>query len=114
MRYVGHEREAFLKLTTAQLLGASLDLWLELIGNDPEPLKRFVTMRLQATMRAIQVQKFRKCTDMRLVFAADSAIHNTNNCRRWRVAKTAQSALPMASEGLIHIVINGGLSYAQY
>ena len=48
MGYVGHEREAFLKLTTAQLLGASLDLWLELIGNDPEPLKRFVTMRLQA------------------------------------------------------------------
>ena len=114
MRYVGHEREAFLKLTTAQLLGASLDLSLELIGNDPEPLKRFVTMRLQAKMRAIQVQKFRKCTDMRLVFAADSAIHNTNNCRLWRVAKTAQSALPVASEGLMHIVIHEGLSYAQY
>ena len=48
MRYVSHEREAFLKLTTAQLLGASLDLWLGLIGNDPEPLKRFVTMRIQA------------------------------------------------------------------
>ena len=48
MRYVGHEREVFLRLTTAQLLGASLDLWLELIVNDPEPLRRFVTMRLQA------------------------------------------------------------------
>ena len=46
--YVGDERKTFLHLTTAQLLGASLDLRLEIVGNDPEPLKRFVTMRLRA------------------------------------------------------------------
>ena len=48
MGYLGHEQEAFCKLVSAQLLGASLDLWLEINGDDPEPLKRFVTMRLQA------------------------------------------------------------------
>ena len=48
MGYLGHEQEAFCKLVSAQLLGASLDLWLEIHGDDPEPLKRFVTMRLQA------------------------------------------------------------------
>ena len=48
MGYLGHEQEAFCKLVSAQMLGASLDLWLEINGDDPEPLKRFVTMRLQA------------------------------------------------------------------
>ena len=48
MGYVGQKREAFCKLVSGQLLGASLDLWLEIHGDDPEPLKRFVTMRLQA------------------------------------------------------------------
>ena len=48
MGFVGQEQEAFCKLVSAQLLGAGLDLWLEIHGDDPEPLKRFVTMRLQA------------------------------------------------------------------
>jgi len=48
MGFVGQEQEAFCKLVSGQLLGASLDLWLEIHGDDPEPLKRFVTMRLQA------------------------------------------------------------------
>ena len=48
MGYLGHEQEAFCKLVSAQFLGAGLDLWLEIHGDDPEPLKRFVTMRLQA------------------------------------------------------------------
>ena len=48
MGYLGHEQEAFCTLVSGQLLGASLDLWLEINGDDPEPLKRFVTMRLQA------------------------------------------------------------------
>ena len=48
MGYLGQEQEAFCKLVSAQMLGASLDLWLEIHGDDPEPLKRFVTMRLQA------------------------------------------------------------------
>ena len=48
MGYVGQEREAFCKLVSGQFLGAGLDLWLEINGDDPEPLKRFITMRLQA------------------------------------------------------------------
>ena len=48
MGFVGQEQEAFCKLVSGQLLGAGLDLWLEIHGDDPEPLKRFVTMRLQA------------------------------------------------------------------
>ena len=48
MGYVGQEREAFCKLVSGQFLSAGLDLWLEIHGDDPEPLKRFVTMRLQA------------------------------------------------------------------
>ena len=48
MGYVGQEQEAFCKLVSGQFLGAGLDLWLEIHGDDPEPLKRFVTMRLQA------------------------------------------------------------------
>ena len=48
MGYLGHEQEAFCKFVSGQFLGAGLDLWLEINGDDPEPLKRFVTMRLQA------------------------------------------------------------------
>ena len=48
MGFVGQEQEAFCKLVSGQFLGAGLDLWLEIHGDDPEPLKRFVTMRLQA------------------------------------------------------------------
>ena len=48
MGFVGQEQEAFCKLVSGQFLGAGLDLWLEINGDDPEPLKRFVTMRLQA------------------------------------------------------------------
>ena len=48
MGYVGDQQQAFCKFVSGQLLGASLDLWLEIHGDDPEPLKRFVTMRLQA------------------------------------------------------------------
>ena len=58
MGFVGQEQEAFCKLLSGQLLGASLDLWLEINGDDPEPLKRFVTMRLQAkTARDIGLDK---------------------------------------------------------
>ena len=48
MGYVGDQQQAFCKLVSGQFLGAGLDLWLELNGDDPEPLKRFVTLRLQA------------------------------------------------------------------
>ena len=48
MGYIGDQQQAFCKLVSGQMLGASLDLWLEINGDDPEPLKRFVTMRLQA------------------------------------------------------------------
>jgi ribosomal protein S18 len=48
MGYIGDQQQAFCKFVSGQLLGASLDLWLEIHGDDPEPLKRFVTMRLQA------------------------------------------------------------------
>ena len=48
MGYLDHEQEAFCKLVSGQFLGAGLDLWLEIHGDDPEPLKRFVSLRLQA------------------------------------------------------------------
>ena len=48
MGYVGDQQQAFCKFVSGQFLGAGLDLWLEIHGDDPEPLKRFVTMRLQA------------------------------------------------------------------
>ena len=48
MGFVGQEQEAFCKLLSAQLLGASLDLWLEIHGDDPAPLEKFVSLRLQA------------------------------------------------------------------
>lgn len=48
MGYIGDQQQAFCKLVSGQFLGAGLDLWLEIHGDDPEPLKRFVTMRLQA------------------------------------------------------------------
>lgn len=48
MGYLGHEQEAFCKLVSAQLLGASLDLWIEIQGDDPAPLEKFVSLRLQA------------------------------------------------------------------
>ena len=48
MGYLGHEQEAFCKLVSAQLLGAGLDLWIEIHGDDPAPLEKFVSLRLQA------------------------------------------------------------------
>ena len=48
MGYLDHERETFCKLVSGQFLGAGLDLWLEIHGDDPEPLKRFVSLRLKA------------------------------------------------------------------
>ena len=48
MGYLGHDQEAFCKLVSAQLLGASLDLWIEIQGDDPAPLEKFVSLRLQA------------------------------------------------------------------
>ena len=48
MGYLGHEQEAFCKLVSGQMLGASLDLWLEIHGDDPAPLEKFVSLRLQA------------------------------------------------------------------
>ena len=48
MGYVGQEREAFCKLVSGQFLGAGLDLWLEINGDDPAPLEKFVSLRLQA------------------------------------------------------------------
>jgi ribosomal protein S18 len=47
MGFVGQEQEAFCKLVSAQLLGASLDLWIEIHGDDPAPLEKFVSLRLQ-------------------------------------------------------------------
>ena len=61
MGFVGQEQEAFCKLVSGQFLGAGLDLWLEINGDDPEPLKRFVTMRLQAkTARDTGLDKQKK------------------------------------------------------
>lgn len=48
MGFVGQEQEAFCKLVSAQLLDASLDLWIEIQGDDPAPLEKFVSLRLQA------------------------------------------------------------------
>ena len=48
MGFVGQEQEVFCKLVSAQLLGASLDLWIEIQGDDPAPLEKFVSLRLQA------------------------------------------------------------------
>ena len=48
MGYLHHEQEVFCKLVSAQLLGASLDLWLEILGDDPAPLEKFVNLRLKA------------------------------------------------------------------
>ena len=48
MGFVGQEQEAFCRLVSAQLLGASLDLWIEIQGDDPAPLEKFVSLRLQA------------------------------------------------------------------
>lgn len=48
MGYLGHEQEAFCKLVSGQFLGAGLDLWLEINGDDPAPLEKFVSLRLQA------------------------------------------------------------------
>lgn len=48
MGFVGQEQEAFCRLVSAQLLGASLDLWTEIQGDDPAPLEKFVSLRLQA------------------------------------------------------------------
>ena len=48
MGYLDHEQEVFCKLVSAQLLGASLDLWIEIQGDDPAPLEKFVSLRLKA------------------------------------------------------------------
>jgi len=48
MGYLGHEQEALCRLVSAQLLGESLDLWIEIQGDDPAPLEKFVSLRLQA------------------------------------------------------------------
>ena len=48
MGYLDQEREVFRKLVSAQLLGASLDLWIEIQGDDPALLEKFVSLRLKA------------------------------------------------------------------
>ena len=48
MGYVGDQQQAFCKFVSGQFLGAGLDLWVEIHGDDPELLKRFVSLRLQA------------------------------------------------------------------
>ena len=44
----GDEQVAFVQLASSQLLGGSLDLWLELHGGDAETLGRFVSARVDA------------------------------------------------------------------
>ena len=48
MGYLDDEQEVFCKLVSAQLLGASLDVWIEIQGDDPAPLEKFVSLRLKA------------------------------------------------------------------
>ena len=52
MGYLDHERETFCKLVSGQFLGAGLDLWLEINGDDPEPLKRFCDHATTSANRA--------------------------------------------------------------
>jgi len=44
----GDEQIAFVQLASSQLLGGSLDLWLELHGGDTDTLGRFVCARIDA------------------------------------------------------------------
>ena len=44
----GDEQVAFVQLASSQLLGGSLDLWLELHGGDTDTLGRFVCARIDA------------------------------------------------------------------
>jgi hypothetical protein len=46
--YSGDENIAFVQLAASQLLGGSLDLWLETHGGDTETLSRFVCARIEA------------------------------------------------------------------
>ena len=48
MGYIGDQQQAFCRLVSGQFLGAGLDLWLEIHGDDPAPLEKFVSLRLQA------------------------------------------------------------------
>ena len=61
MGYLDHEQEVFCKLVSAQLLGASLDLWIEIQGDDPAPLEKFVSLRLKAkTERDTGLTQYKK------------------------------------------------------
>ena len=42
------EHQVFLGIASSQFLGAGLDLWIEIHGCEPNALKRFVDLRLEA------------------------------------------------------------------
>lgn len=46
--YSGDQKIAFVQVALSQLLGGSLDLWLETHGGDAETLGRFVSARIDA------------------------------------------------------------------
>ena len=48
MGYIGDQQQAFCRLVSGRFLGAGLDLWLEIHVDDPAPLEKFVSLRLQA------------------------------------------------------------------
>ena len=46
--YSGDQKIAFVQVALSQLLGGSLDLWLETHGGDADTLGRFVSARIDA------------------------------------------------------------------
>lgn len=57
--YSGDQKIAFAQVALSQLLGGSLDLWLETHGGDAETLGRFVSARIDAKKHRDQDAKTR-------------------------------------------------------
>ena len=57
--YSGDQKIAFVQVALSQLLGGSLDLWLETHGGDAETLGRFVSARINAKKHRDQDAKTR-------------------------------------------------------
>ena len=58
--YSGDQKIAFVQVALSQLLGGSLDLWLETHGGDAETLGRFVSARIDAKKHCDDAEKKRQ------------------------------------------------------
>ena len=58
--YSGDQKIAFVQVALSQLLGGSLDLWLETHGGDAETLGRVVSARIDAKKHCDDAEKKRQ------------------------------------------------------